>query len=358
MPSATPPPLGAATPNEAALQGVEGASQVSASPAVWRTSVVDAESYGSSIRGLAIRAIRIGASHEPNSVASVSNDSLTVTAAHIGFPISTTAEPSDDALYVASIHSAPAGSRWVGIPLHADQTLLYAPGVEHTGVNLAGTCFTFVTTEFEPVQQRADQLGCSLVALDSGSVGDMTAVPAFSAITGRLSSIGALRGGTVPPWHLMDDLMSAIAVALSADDERPPASPVRPPSGKIIRRCLEYLESSDHRPSISELCLHAGVSERTLRDVFVSAFATPPSVFLRAWALNRAHERLSSGEHIVGGVTQVALDAGFGHIGRFARYYERVFGELPSETYRAYAPTALRIVPAPRGLPRTAPAGR
>lgn len=358
MPPTALPTRSTATPNEAASQGIEDASQVVASRAVRRASVVDADNYGSSIRGVAIHANRIGASREPNSVASVSNGSLTVTAAHIGFPISTTADPTDSALFVASIHSAPAGTRWVGIPLHADQMLLYAPGVEHSGVNLAGTSFTFATTEVERVQQQADQLGRSVERLDSGSVNDMTAAPAYSAITSRLGSIGALRAGTVPPWHLMDDLMSAIALALAAGDGRPAGARVRPPSGRIIRRCLEYLESSSHRPSIRELCLVSGVSERTLRDLFVSVFNMPPSVFLRCWALNRAYRRLSSGERVVGGVSDVAIDAGFGHLGRFARYYKQLFGELPSETYRSYAPTAPRIVRAPKRLRQEGPAGR
>ena len=47
---------------EAASQGIEDASQVVASRAVRRASVVDADSYGSSIRGVVIHANRIGAS--------------------------------------------------------------------------------------------------------------------------------------------------------------------------------------------------------------------------------------------------------------------------------------------------------
>jgi transcriptional regulator GlxA family with amidase domain len=36
----------------------------------------------------------------------------------------------------------------------------------------------------------------------------------------------------------------------------------------------------------------------------------------------------------VTGVTKVALDSGFSHLGRFAKHYHSRFGELPSMTAR------------------------
>ena len=316
------------------------------SHSVRHASVADAEGYRSSVRGVDIDAVRIGASDAPNHVASVSDDHLTITAGRIGFPISHTANTPDTLLIVARIHSAPAGSRWAGIDLYANQTLLYSPGVEHVGVDLAGTCFTFVSTEIERVEQRADQLRYSLDRLAPGSVRDVTAIGDFSSVSSRLDPIETLREVSVAPGNVLDDLLSSIAVVLSRREARPGGPSARPNVGRVIHRCIDYAYAVGRRPSVSELCLVAGVSETTLRDVFVSAFDMPPSVFFRAWALDRAHDRLTSGEPIPGGVSDVALETGFGHFGRFARYYEQVFGELPSETYRHHAAIQPHLVAA------------
>ena len=58
----------------------------------------------------------------------------------------------------------------------------------------------------------------------------------------------------------------------------------------------------------------------------------------------RAFARVSAGSPIPGGITDVAIDAGYGHLGRFAHYYRQVYGESPSETYRHYVPMRSRRV--------------
>jgi AraC-like DNA-binding protein len=311
-------------------------------------SVVDTDGYGSSVRGVGIRAIRIGSADQPNSVATVSDDHLTVTAVHVGFPINTWAETPDDTMIVARIRRAPRGSRWVGMSLHADQTLAYGPNVEHVGTNLAGTSFTFVTTEFDWLKRRADELRSPFAPIETGLVRDVTAIAEFDTVGLDAIAIGDLRSGTVPPWTLMDDALSDIALALASMTDRPARSRFRPNSSQIVHRCLEYARSVDRAPSVSELCLAADVSERTLRDAFVAMYDTPPSIFFRQWALNRANDRLTSGDYIAGGVSEVALQAGFGHLGRFARYYRSVFGESPSDTYRRHASVRPHLVAPPR----------
>ena len=309
-------------------------------------SVDDAEGYSSSVRGVEIEAVRIGVSDEPNHLATVSVDHLAVTAGHIGFPISHTAHTPDSTTIVARIHSAPVGSRWAGVPLRANQTLLYSPDVDHAGVDLPGTCFTFMTTEIDLLEQRADELGHPIERFDTGVLRDVTAMPSFRSISRLLDPIETFHGSAALPGNALDDMLSAFVVALGRRAGRRTRMGSLPDHGLVIRRCLDYAHSVGRRPSITELCLVAGVSERKLRDVFIAAFDRPPSVFFRAWALDVAHERLVSGEPIPGGVSDVALQTGFGHFGRFSRYYEEVFGELPSETYRAHRPTASRPTPA------------
>jgi transcriptional regulator GlxA family with amidase domain len=59
-------------------------------------------------------------------------------------------------------------------------------------------------------------------------------------------------------------------------------------------------------------------------------------VFFRLWALDQAHRRLVRARRTDDTVTRIALDVGYGHLGRFSEHYRLVYGELPSETLRAH----------------------
>ena len=109
-------------------------------------------------------------------------------------------------------------------------------------------------------------------------------------------------------------------------------------SRTILRDCLHYAEAEDRIPSVAELCRAVHVSERRLRSAFTEEYDQPPSQFMRAWALGRAHQRLRDAEPDHLSVTEVAAGLGFGHLGRFSGQYRRVFGESPSVTLRGSGP--------------------
>ena len=96
--------------------------------------------------------------------------------------------------------------------------------------------------------------------------------------------------------------------------EKPPASVAR--SG--VERVEEYIRADPARPfAIAELAALAGVSGRSLYRAFRTLRGYSPLAFARAARLERARERLALGE-AGATVTEIALDCGFDHLGRFA----------------------------------------
>ena len=87
--------------------------------------------------------------------------------------------------------------------------------------------------------------------------------------------------------------------------------------------------------TIEKLARIAGVSTRTLFSGFRDFRQLTPMAYLKAIRLEKAHEALQSSD-VDGsaGVTKVAPDTGFSHLGRFAQQYRSRFGELPSATAR------------------------
>ncbi|OCR24461.1 AraC family transcriptional regulator [Pseudomonas syringae] len=84
--------------------------------------------------------------------------------------------------------------------------------------------------------------------------------------------------------------------------------------------------------SIEQLMAVARVSERTLYSLFERQVGLAPREFMRQRRLERVHAVLQLAT--ARSVTEVAMDHGFLHLGRFSSAYRTRFGELPSQTWR------------------------
>lgn len=90
---------------------------------------------------------------------------------------------------------------------------------------------------------------------------------------------------------------------------------------------------------INDLCVAAGVSERTLRNAFHEAFGMAPMRYLRIRRLNQVRQLLLEDGAGVASVTDAATRYAFFDLGRFAADYRTLFGEYPSDTWaRGRAP--------------------
>jgi AraC-like DNA-binding protein len=113
----------------------------------------------------------------------------------------------------------------------------------------------------------------------------------------------------------------------SAELHAPPPAP----EPRHLRMAAEYLEAHAHRPvRMADLARVVGVSARTLQLGFLKHRGCTPMEFLRDRRLMLARSRLLSRSRST--VTQIALDCGFEHLGRFSARYQARFGESPSGT--------------------------
>jgi AraC family ethanolamine operon transcriptional activator len=87
-------------------------------------------------------------------------------------------------------------------------------------------------------------------------------------------------------------------------------------------------------PTVGELCTHLGVSRRTLQNAFQRILGISPLAYLRAIRLGAVRQALKT----AASVTEAATDLGFWHFGHFAKDYQAMFGELPSQTHKRCAP--------------------
>lgn len=101
-------------------------------------------------------------------------------------------------------------------------------------------------------------------------------------------------------------------------------------SAQAERIAEEFMQENFARPlSMTDVAEACGMGIRALQSTFRRCEGTTPRKCLAVIRLDHAHLRLLAGEK---SITEVALDCGFVHLGRFSKEYWRRFGELPSQT--------------------------
>jgi AraC-like DNA-binding protein len=130
-------------------------------------------------------------------------------------------------------------------------------------------------------------------------------------------------------------LLSALLSALPHDQREVCGSAPSPAAPHYVRCAESYMRERTSRPvPLCELARAAGVSPRSLQAGFRRFRDTTPAQFSRDIRLDLARQALCTPECGERSVTDVALEFGFSHLGRFAKCYLDRFGEAPSETLR------------------------
>lgn len=125
-----------------------------------------------------------------------------------------------------------------------------------------------------------------------------------------------------------------ITAATDANDMQP-SSIERVRALHVCRAARELVAerlASDEIPTIVDICMSVGVSERTLQYAFRRYVDMSPLAYLRLCRLNHVRAILHMADPSVTTITDIAMRFGFVHLGRFAADYKRLFDESPSFT--------------------------
>jgi AraC-like DNA-binding protein len=102
-----------------------------------------------------------------------------------------------------------------------------------------------------------------------------------------------------------------------------------------FERILQFIEDNlKQEISVEQLAQLAHSSPRSLYKLFERHTGTTPMHYIRQKKLEQIRACLSDPTSRVRNVTEVALEFGILHLGRFSESYKSAFGELPSDTLR------------------------
>lgn len=108
---------------------------------------------------------------------------------------------------------------------------------------------------------------------------------------------------------------------------------------KITDAVKEYISKNiNDNISIAELASQLNVSKSKLFGEFSREKGISPAAYIKQKKLIAIYERLSNPNKDSTSISQIALDFGFNHLGRFSSDYKKLFNELPSETVRKSRP--------------------
>lgn len=135
--------------------------------------------------------------------------------------------------------------------------------------------------------------------------------------------------------QLEEFVMSSLLYSLHSnysDDLTARAAPVH----RAVRDACDFVERNlADRITVDDIAEAAGVSVRTIQNLFAQQLGQTPTGYLRNERLERARSDLADAPGLSGvTVTDVAMRWGFNHLGRFATMYRARFGETPSQTLR------------------------
>ena len=120
-----------------------------------------------------------------------------------------------------------------------------------------------------------------------------------------------------------------------------------PPSEASRERILRAVELIEEAPAadltLADVTAAVGVGARALQEGFRRHLGISPGDYIRRSRLQRVRAVLLAADPEGDTtVTDVAMDHGFTHLGRFATQYREAFGETPSTTLKAAPDNALR----------------
>ena len=124
---------------------------------------------------------------------------------------------------------------------------------------------------------------------------------------------------------------SKLLCTLASNIYREPLSEGCPSFGRIADYIDEHLKTD---LSVELLAQVANMSARSLYSLFERKVGTTPMAYIRRRKLEQIHGCLSNPSAKVRNITEIAMDYGFLHLGRFSESYKSAFGELPSDTLR------------------------
>jgi AraC family ethanolamine operon transcriptional activator len=245
-----------------------------------------------------------------------------------------------------AVRTSPASALWHGAVLGPSDLLIAGPETEIELVSRPGFGIASASFPYHELQRAAELYGCPSVADRPNCI--LVRLPTADAAREIRTALRTLISELLAhPTDARDakwekakrkDLLHRMVLAASSGVPFDP-SKHNAERTEVLKQAVSAIRRrSADVPTVADLCLVTGASQRTLHYAFLERYGLPPARFMKAYRLNGARSDLGRIVSQESKISDVANRWGFWHLGQFAKDYRRWFGELPSETCRRRLP--------------------
>lgn len=295
------------------------------------------EDLQDAVHGAGLSAMQYSAGPPTGSLSVAEYLDATFTVARIGSRISIRGPLHQDRITIGiGLRQTPGSKQWMR-DVETGTVGIFLPGEEHDGLHAAGSSYVAFAMSRERLEAVAADLDLVLdpVALRSSGLHPRRLAEGQAASLARGFGIGK-EGGSGPEAVAGAPCGEAIRAAVTHLSRPLRGDLLRGPTTgytRIVARAQDYAMAHLNQPiSLEAMARAAFTSVRSLHRAFRSELGESPGAFVRRLRLHRIRQGLMSPHTARATVTEVAYRSGITQLGRMARWYREVFGELPSET--------------------------
>lgn len=203
-------------------------------------------------------------------------------------------------------------------------------GNPHSSITYSRFCGTPISLSYEFFNRIVKELGYPNL------INDLTKMEAITIDKGIAIQLQAYIKELCEKEHtdvrLLFDLIPRLLLSAIIEALCKAQKPFIVKKQELFTRVKEHIDLTIHKKtSINKLASYAGISERSLRNLFYEKVGVSPKKYISYLQLNMVRKKMKQ-KHELESVKSIAAEFGFMHSGQFAADYKKLFGELPSHT--------------------------
>lgn len=300
-----------------------------------RIPISQIDDLSEAVRHANLTATQCSARLNAGSLAYAEVDGVICSTGRIGGKVALQGPLSCDVLSIGVGLSLPPGNRQWLLEVETGEMGIFHAGDEHDALYSEGSIYAVASLSLDQLEGFAADEDLVLDRATLGGTGIHARKMDSHTLAHLTYMFSLIHSGTWNGANATRELLSAIIQHLG----RPPIDLLRRTSrnrhNAVFLRARAYInENLSHPMSLDEIASAAHTSRRTLCRAFADILDITPQAYVRRLRLHRIRQHLASEAERNCTITIVANNWGISELGRFAKWYHDLFGELPSETLK------------------------
>lgn len=231
-----------------------------------------------------------------------------------------------------------------GVEVSVGTQFLHGPGAEQDGIygrDFSVVCLCVRDDVF--LESLANEFPELLASTDRqwrvsepSDAGRKELIEQFAEAAAIIRADDKVRRSFAARSVMQDELLGTFLETLAGGVEQSPM-PTVANAAALVSQAEDIAGNVGIKPlHVGDLCVRCRVPRRTLSHAFHQVLGMGPATYLRRLRLNQVRRSLRQ-NHANGRpatVTELALEHGFWHLGRFSSQYREFFGENPQDSTR------------------------